>query len=87
MLFRAQTVATRICSSFSNAAVPPPDRQRILLETAEDTEESICPLITRMGTDGLIPIASSLYALHEGRQVREEGIEVVSFFALFATLV
>jgi hypothetical protein len=34
----------------------------------------------------LIPIASSLYTLHEGRQVREEGISV-SPFALFAILV
>jgi len=32
------------------------------------------PLVPRMSADGLIPIASSLCTLHEGRQVREEGI-------------
>ncbi len=54
MLCRAQTVATRICSSFPNAAESQPNRHRLLQEAAEDTEELIYPLITRMSADWML---------------------------------
>jgi hypothetical protein len=61
------------------AAEPQPSRHRILQEAAEGTEKPICPLMSRMGTDGTIEIWNAKLELgflaHETHEIHERAGE------------
>jgi hypothetical protein len=51
------------------------ESRRELFEPAKSRRVFVCRVTKKPGiAAGLIPIASNLFALHEGRKVREEGI-------------